>query len=61
MKSFEYKKYRINKIVDFLKYATTLGVLCFFVVRAPDQAAQIATTIGAFILGGTKFGTRLSR
>lgn len=47
-------KYLIGKGTELIKFSLTLGALCFMMVHAPDQAGQIMTTVGAFVLGGSK-------
>lgn len=59
MKSLDYKKHRINKTTELLKYCFTLVILCFFMIKAPNQASQVVSTVGAFVLGGSKIRSRL--
>ena len=59
MAHLEYKKHRLNKIVELLKYCFTLGLLCFLVIRAPAQIGQLVTVSAAFILGGSSLKSRL--
>lgn len=44
----------INKTVEFLKFASTLGLLCFLLVKAPGQAEKVVVLASGFILGGSK-------
>lgn len=55
----DYKKHRLNKTIDLLKYCFTLVVLSFFVIQAPNEASKVATTVGAFVLGGSKVRGKL--
>jgi hypothetical protein len=59
MKSLEYKKHRLNKVLGLLKYCFTLGLLCFLVVKAPNQTTQLVAVAGGFILGGSKIKSKL--
>ncbi len=46
-------KYLIDRGVELFKFCFTIGLLCFLVIKAPNEAAQIVTVAGAFVLGGT--------
>lgn len=59
MVRLNYKKHRLNKIIELLKYCFTLGLLCILVIKSPNQATQLVTAAGAFILGGAKLGTKI--
>lgn len=45
--------------MGLLKYCFTLLLLYFLVLNAPDQASQLVTTAGAFILGASKLHSKL--
>ena len=59
MISMSYKKHRINKIVELLKYCFALGLLGFLIIKAPDQTERLISIAGAFILGGSKVKDKL--
>ncbi len=59
MTTLDYRKHRLNKAIELLKYCFTLVTLCFFMIKAPNQASQVVSTVGAFILGGSKIRSRL--
>ncbi|OGE87854.1 MAG: hypothetical protein A3J07_04045 [Candidatus Doudnabacteria bacterium RIFCSPLOWO2_02_FULL_49_13] len=59
MSRLDYQKYRIDKIIELAKFCFSLGLLCFLVIKAPNEATQVVGTAGAFILGGSKFKDKL--
>ncbi len=59
MRSFDYKKHVINKVVELMKFIFTLGLLYFLVIKLPGEASAIVKYAGAFILGGSRLRSRL--
>lgn len=53
------QRYLISKVTELVKFALTLGLICFLVTKAPDQISQIIGIAGAFVLGGSKIKTAL--
>lgn len=59
MTNSDYKKYKLNKISELIKFCFSLALICFLIIKAPNQATQVVGTAGAFILGGSKFRGKL--
>ncbi len=59
MPNLDYKKYRLDKLVGFAKFCLALGTLCFLAFKTPGQTSQIVSVAAAFILGGSKVGSKL--
>jgi hypothetical protein len=57
--NLQFKKYIVDQSVRLIKFSLTLGLLCFLTIRFPNEASQIISTVGAYILGGSKLGEKL--
>lgn len=52
-------RYLIAKAVELIKFCFAISLISFLLVKAPAQASQIVATAGAFLLGGSKIGTKV--
>ena len=59
MKEFVNNKHLVNKLVELLKYALTLIVLYFLVLKAPNEISNLVTIIAGFVLGGSKLPSKI--
>ena len=53
------RKFIINKCIELIKFIFILGLLCFLVIKLPNQTSEIVKYVGMFILGGSKLRSKL--
>lgn len=49
-----YQKHLVNKIFEFAKFALTIGLFCFLIVKVPNEVSQIINAAALLVIGGSK-------
>lgn len=52
-------KYLIDKGAELIKFCFTVALICFLLIKAPSQAAQVVSVAGAFLLGASNAKVKL--
>jgi len=52
-------KHLVNKMTELVKFIVSAGLLYFMFLKTPDQAGNLISYAGAFVLGGSKVREKL--